>query len=150
MCSTTESINSLGLLLWNVTLLHIDNAGYSATKYVTSVSPQLHLPLQISNIYFNITRDSDIGTLPLVSTLTVANVTADLNGTIVDCTEDGLTHVIMSIINIIRTGQEGVMLYCYNKSIHTACNHHNAYIYIYTSLQQIYNKKGVKLPVRTI
>ena len=55
-------------------------------------------------------RDSDVGTLPLVSTLTVTNVTSNLNGTIVDCTGDeGLSHVIMSTINIVRTGQGGVM-----------------------------------------
>jgi hypothetical protein len=110
MCSTTES-NSLGLLRWNVTLLHIDTAGQTTTRLVTLVSPQSDLPLQISNIYFNITRDSNFDTLPLVSTLTVANVTADLNGTIIDCSEDeGRSHVIMSTINIIRTGQEGVSI----------------------------------------
>jgi hypothetical protein len=120
MCSTTESINSLGLLRWNVTLIHIDTAGDSTTALVTPVSPQLHLPLQLSNIYFNITRDSDIGTLPLVSTLTVANVTADLNGTIVDCTEDeGRSLVIMSTINIIRTGQEGVSIVLMLSLFHT-------------------------------
>lgn len=109
LCSTTDSINSLGLLRWNVTLLHIDTAENSATGLVTPVSPQSDLPLRLSNIVFNITRDSDVGTLPLVSTLTVTNVTSDLNGTIVDCTEDeGLSHVLMSTINIIRTGQ-GVM-----------------------------------------
>jgi hypothetical protein len=114
MCSTTES----DLLRWNVTLIHIDTAGYSATGLVTPVSPQPDLPLQLSNIYFNITRDSTFNTLPLVSTLKVANVTADLNGTIVDCTEDeGRSHVIMSTINIIRTGQEGVSI------VLIACSH---------------------------
>ena len=98
LCSTSESMNSLGLLRWNVTLLHIDTTEHSAThvQLVTPVSPQANLPLRLSNIYFNITRDSDVGTLPLVSTLMVTNVTADLNGTIVDCTEDeGLSHVLM-------------------------------------------------------
>lgn len=110
LCSTSESMNSLGLLRWNVTLLHIDTTEYSATKLVAPVSPQSDLPLQLSSIYFNITRDSDVGTLPLVSTLMVTNVTSELNGTIVDCTEDeGLSHVLMSTINIIRTGQGGVM-----------------------------------------
>ena len=110
LCSTSESMNSLGFLRWNVTLLHIDTTERSATQLVTPVSPQSNLPLQLSNIFFNITRDSDVGTLPLVSTFTVTNVTADLNGTIVDCTEDeGLSHVFMSTINIIRTGQGGMM-----------------------------------------
>ena len=109
-CSTTESMNSLGILRWNITLIDTAAEDSSATQLVTPVSPQANLPLRLSNIFFNVTRDSDIDTLPLVSTLTVTNVTSDLNGTIVDCTEDeGISRVIMSTIKIVRTGRQGMM-----------------------------------------
>ena len=56
----------------------------------------------------NITRDSTDGTVPIVSTLMVTNVTAALNGTTVECTTDNRqTQVIMKSINIIRSGPEG-------------------------------------------
>ena len=52
---------------------------------VTSLS-QFALPFIINGHYFTVTRNSADGAYPLLSTLTVSNVSADLNGTRVNCT----------------------------------------------------------------
>ena len=104
MCNTTDAMRPF--LQWNVTIPHIGGG----SGFLSTVSQQSDLPICISNIFFNITRDSNNGTLPLVSTLSVANVTASLNGTKVDCiqnVERSSSVVLMKTINIIGTEQGG-------------------------------------------
>ena len=101
LCNTTDGVGS-PTLLWNITIPHIGgDIGHVSTR-----SSQLDLPLNISNIYFNITRDSIYDTQPLVSTLSVTNVTAALNGTIVECRQRQ-TQILTNTINVIRTGHGG-------------------------------------------
>ena len=108
LCNSTDVMSSLGILQWNVTLSHnAVTAEDVTTRSVAPSSPQM-VQLTISNIVFDITRDSTDGTVPVVSTLSVTNVTVALNGTIVECTTDEVQALVMrNIINIIRTGREG-------------------------------------------
>ena len=59
----------------------------------------------VNSTSFNFTRTFTQGRLPLVSTLTIINVTNNLNGTRVHCVEvDGSMSTNLATINIVETG----------------------------------------------
>ena len=104
MCNTTNSMHPF--LQWNITVPPFDRQ----SAYVSTVSLESSLPLYINDIFFDISRDSDHGTLPLLSSLSVANVTAALNGTKVDCiynVERSASELLSNTIHIIGTEEEG-------------------------------------------
>ena len=72
---------------WNVTVLHLEERS-SRTRLVLTQT-LVTRPLVINMMIFDITRISIIGSLSLISTLTVANVTTDVNGTEMNCTDIG-------------------------------------------------------------
>ena len=76
VCSTDRSF-----IEWNVTLILGSGKRISRARLITSSISQVS-PLVVQMKTVNITVH---GSLPLTSTLTAANVTADLNGTQVSC-----------------------------------------------------------------
>ena len=66
-------------------------------------------PINVSGHIFNITRTSIEGSLPLESTLSVANVTTDIEGTRIDCLNNGSN--LSTIIHVIRVGEEGIAVH---------------------------------------
>ena len=80
-------------------------------RTVTSTqSTQTILPVFIApGISFNISRISMIGSLPIISNLTVANTTIGLNGTKVECSRRNSSsqNVTVSAIIVIGTGADG-------------------------------------------
>ena len=92
MCSTNWSF-----IEWNITV--VQSRLQSRTKLVSDISP---LPMLIVNgIIFSITRNSSLRSHRWTSTLSVANVTADLNGTIVKCT--AIEHSTLEIDSLLTT-----------------------------------------------
>ena len=84
MC-TTEHI----ILKWQITLP--GENGRTETRHQThdSLFPEV-TPLQIGQTTFKFRRVSPRNTSPLTSRLEVENVSAVLNGTVINCTEVGL------------------------------------------------------------
>ena len=102
-CSTDRAF-----IEWNVTVLQ---SGMRSSR-TRLVLPETHTPtpLRINTLTFNIARISPIGSLPLISTLVVANATSErLNGTEVNCTDIGnsLAHTSSSVafVHIIPNGK---------------------------------------------
>lgn len=94
ICSTNQSF-----IEWNITVVQPASGLQSRTKLVSDISP---LPMLIVNgIIFSITRNSSLRSHRLTSTLSVANVTADLNGTIVKCTAMEIDSLLTTVL-IIR------------------------------------------------
>ena len=108
-CST-----NLTFLEWNITTFQ---SGTSRRQIMTAIS-QSNVQLTINGHSFSITRTSDDGSYPIVSTLVVANIPADLtiNSTRIRCagqevgrpltensTSVAVIHVIMPNLGIIDT-----------------------------------------------
>ena len=99
-CSTNFS-----LLEWDITVFQ-SGVHHNRQQFVTPISP-LHSTLTISSRhFFNIARSSDQNANPLISTLTIVNAMADINATIINCTEIGSSRAesstskaTMNIIN---------------------------------------------------
>ena len=82
-------------------------------KYLSRLVPASAIaqelePLFINDTVVNVTKTSSIGMQTLMSTLLIGNVTIDLNGTIVNCsqiTQNGQTAGTLSaVIHTIRNG----------------------------------------------
>ena len=102
-CSTDRAF-----IEWNVTILQ-SGVRSSRTRLVLTET-RTTTPLTVNMMTFNITRISSIGSLPLISTLVVDNITDDgLNGTEVNCTDIGssLAHTSSSVtfVHIIPNGK---------------------------------------------
>lgn len=96
ICCTNQSF-----IEWNITALQSESGQTdSRTKLVSDISPLAMLI--VNGITFTITRNSSLRSHRLTSMLSVANVTADLNGTIVNCTsiEHSTLEAESSIITI--------------------------------------------------
>ena len=78
-CST-----NLDVLEWNITVGMLP----SRRQLVTDIS-RFDSPLMIKHHAFNTTRNSTDGSRPIVSISAIANVSRDLNGTRVSCTDVG-------------------------------------------------------------
>ena len=95
-CSTNETF-----LQWRIST--------SVRRLVPSQGAASELePLTINSTTFYISKVSDNEAVPLISTITVYNVTADLNRTAVNCAEidenGQIERMSTAIIQIIRTG----------------------------------------------
>ena len=58
-------------------------------------------PIMMNFVNFTFSRDSSPKVLPLVSTMTIKNVTSDLEGTVVSCT--GLNSSLVSSVVFVKT-----------------------------------------------
>ena len=103
LCQTNSSY-----LNWHLAVPYMFN-----TPYMRFLSSTLSLnslrPINVSGHIFNITRTSIEGSLPLESTLSVANVTTDIEGTRIDCLNNGSN--LSTIIHVIRVGEEGIAMH---------------------------------------
>ena len=95
VCSTNRSF-----VQWNVTVFR-SGQSISRTRLVPSVGAPFTSSVVVDMVPFHITR---VGSLPLTTTLTITNVSTDLNGTRVNCTDIGSslaeTSTSVSIIEI--------------------------------------------------
>ena len=99
VCSTNRS-----LIEWNII---IPQSGVTRSRLIASSDQSIYIgPLVVNMKSFNITINSDSLIRGLTSKLSVTNITPDLNGTFVQCTDIGssLTEVSTSvgIIHIIN------------------------------------------------
>ena len=101
-CSTDRSF-----LNWSVTIPpSASESGQAVTRSrLFSSSTQTVGPLMVDTKVFNISTTSTVD--QFTSVLSVTNVTADLNGTIVHCTDIGSSlaesSTSMTMVHIIRT-----------------------------------------------
>ena len=100
ICSTNQSF-----IEWNITILQPESGQkQSRTKLVSDISPLAMII--INGTTFDTARNSSSGSRPLISTLSVANVTSNLNETTVNCTSIGHTTLeaesLITSIHIIR------------------------------------------------
>ena len=106
-CSTDKDF-----LEWNVTI--VTGQTVSRTRLI-SVGVSI-IPLMINMKLFNISFTNVLGgsSVSLESVLFVTNVTADLNGTMVNCTEVGTsladTSSSIATVHVIRTGDISTFL----------------------------------------
>jgi hypothetical protein len=73
------------ILVWDISILHI-NAGTPTQRIVLSQGDLLSPELSLGITEFNITRTSES---PLISQLLITNVTTEINGSTIYCSEDG-------------------------------------------------------------
>ena len=106
-------MKNLTSLRWNVTVPLLEDSGESGigTGIVTTTVPKIP-PLELgsadSTFLFNISRLSTYGTLPLISTLSVANITSLFNGSTVGCYESNdISTQVVSAIDVISVGANG-------------------------------------------
>ena len=105
-CSTSEAF-----LQWSIT-----NVQTSVSRLVSFQGEARELePLSLSSISFYISKASDNEVVPLVSTISVYNVTTDLNTTAVSCSEIArngqIERISMTIIHIIEAGAAAHIVY---------------------------------------
>ena len=96
-CSTT-----LDYIQWNVTVFQpIPN---SRESFLVSDILSTTVPLTVNMIRFTVAKNSTSGSRPLISTLSVANVTAALNGTMVNCIAESDIEInkLVTIIHVIQ------------------------------------------------
>ena len=96
VCTTNGTVHE-----WSVSVTSYD---YSRSKLVTIDSPFMNEPFPwgTTDLAAYVTKTSISDSLPLISTLSLINVTTDLNGTVVECTDRqrvitapaGIIHVI--------------------------------------------------------
>ena len=108
ICSTNRSF-----IEWNITILRPESGQKeSRSKLVSDISPVA--TLIVYGTVFNIARNSSLRSCPLTSTLSVANVTTDLNGTIVNCTSIEHSTLeknsLLTTIHIIREDVSELLL----------------------------------------
>ena len=123
MCSANVTT-----LRWNITVPNYP----SATRLVTT--DNVLAPIVVSTRTFNVTRNSSIGALPLVSTLLISSISSELVGTQVACTVnqiDSNSDVVISrqitTIDVIRVEENGNNNY-YNILIHILYIKYHTYV----------------------
>ena len=103
-CSTNTSF-----IRWNVTILH-SGITHTRSRLVSRIYQSI-TPLLVNMNSFNVARNSSYGSLPLTSILSIANVSADVNGTKVSCTELGSstaeTNTLVTIVHVFTATDLG-------------------------------------------
>ena len=88
------------ILYWDVSVPHL--AGATTERIVPSRGALLSPEFNIGFTEFNITRTSES---PLISQLLITNVTTEINGSTIHCSEDGNeNNAPMTVINVINKG----------------------------------------------
>ena len=104
---TFECRTNNSFLKWNITTYDADGNLNVTRDRVVSSSGQVVNSQPINNLSLSIARISDIGSLPLISTLMVPYVTAAINGATVNCTEVGSSieeaATMVTTIQVIST-----------------------------------------------
>ena len=92
---TCERMNG-SILFWDVSVPHI--AGATTQRIVPNQGVVLSPEFRIGITEFNITRTSES---PLISQLLINNVTTEINGSTIYCSEDGNeNNTPMTVINV--------------------------------------------------
>ena len=95
------------VLYWDVSVPHL--AGTTTQRIVLSQGALLSPEFRIGFTEFNITRTSDRS---LTSQLLINNVTAEINGSTIYCSEDGNeNNAPMIVINIKYKGKNYILVY---------------------------------------
>jgi hypothetical protein len=87
---------SANFLQWNITFT---DSGYNDERYIISSATADITPLRVNDILFEFTRISEA---PLVTTITISNVIADLK---IDCIEyyaEQSTSILSTLILLVR------------------------------------------------
>ena len=88
------------ILYWTVSVLHLDT---TSERIAASQGVILSPEFRIWFTEFNITRTSES---PLISQLLISNVTTEINGSTIYCSEDGNEdNTPMIIINVVYKGK---------------------------------------------
>ena len=100
---TCERISG-AVLYWDVSVPHLPSA--TTQRLVLSQGHLASPEFRIGSTEFNISRTSDN---PLISQLLISDVTAEMNGSTIYCSEDGNeTNAPMTVINV---KYKGITLY---------------------------------------
>ena len=90
---------------WNVYFPHF-NKSYSKFYAYTGVRDPVSFEID-SMVNLSFDRISESGVLPLISQLSITNVAAHLNGTMINCTEHSLeldsNIILQTVVSIINT-----------------------------------------------
>ena len=103
MCSGQQLVlkceTNANFLQWNITF---PDSGYNDERLITSSGITEITPLKVNNIQFDFTRISEA---PLVTTMTISNVTADL---IIGCRKltGQLTSSFSTLILLVRAQEK--------------------------------------------
>ena len=104
---TCERISGT-ILYWDVSVPHVPSA--TTQRIVSSLGSLLAPKFRIGVTEFNITRTSDS---PLISQLLINNVTTEINGSTIYCSEDGNeNNALMTTINIKYKGSYHDKIMC--------------------------------------
>ena len=98
---TCERING-SVLFWDVSVPHMPSTTTNERRIVTNQGTILSPEFRIGVTEFNVTRSSKS---PLVSQLVINNVTTEINGSTIYCSEDGNeNNAPMTVINVMLKG----------------------------------------------
>ena len=98
-CSTNNTF-----LGWDIEL-NFSQYGYYIRRYVSMYdSMSYYSSLLIRDTIVNFTKNSERGALPLISTLIINNASANLNGTVINCTGLGVytERISVTVIHVIN------------------------------------------------
>jgi hypothetical protein len=102
---TCERING-SVLFWDISVPHMVSATTHEQRIVPSQGTILAPEFRIGFTEFNITRTSES---PLISQLLINNVTTEINGSTIYCSEDGNeTNALMIVVNVLLKGTCGI------------------------------------------
>ena len=94
-CRTNRSV-----LEWNIMTYNSDGSlNITRSRFISSVG-QVVRPQSLfgtGTYNFTVSRNSMYGSLPLISTLLATDITSDLNGTMIYCTEEAATTLATTI-----------------------------------------------------
>ena len=114
---TCERISG-SILFWDFSVPHL--AGAINQRIVTSLGDLLSPEFRIGFTEFNITRTSDS---PLISQLLINNVTTEINGSTIYCSEDGdENNAPMTVINVKYKGSYHDYNCCFQKFLYININ----------------------------
>ena len=95
MCNTNHTF-----LEWSVSI--ISQPSFHETRSISYLDQNPTIsPIMINSVNFTLSRDSSPRALPLVSTMTIKNVTNALEGTVVSCT--GINSSSASSVVLLKT-----------------------------------------------
>ena len=97
MCSTNHIY-----LEWSVTVSTVWQSSLHETRSIPHLDQNIAVsPILMNSANFTFSRASSPGALPLVSTMTIYNITSNLEGTMIRCT--GLNSSSVSSVVLMKT-----------------------------------------------
>ena len=104
--------NESSFLYWTVSVPSLDT---NPTRILSNQGSRSRHNLTVGSSVFHFTRISSVAQIPLISQITIDNVTVGINGTRLFCSTDGdKNNALMSTIHVIDNINSKIIYIMYN------------------------------------